>query len=95
MFQVPDTKGAEAANRFEFSVGEETFSVPLLKFAPVEAQILFDRGYNAEGLIACADTPEAAAAIRKLAADQLDALETAWVAASKVSPGESEPSTDS
>lgn len=93
-FTVPASGKDDPKNRFEFQIGDETYSVPLLGFAPIEAALLFEIGQNIEGIMACAGE-EGAAAIRDLTRDQYDALEQAWIAASKVAPGESEGSTDS
>lgn len=95
MFKVPTSDGEKPENRFEFSIAEKSYSVPKLGFAPVEASLLFEQGYRIEGLIACAGSAEASAALRLLATDQLTALEQAWIAASRVSPGESDGSAHS
>ncbi|HEY4268417.1 MAG TPA: hypothetical protein VGM94_09525 [Galbitalea sp.] len=95
MFEVPKSKRSLKANRFPFKIGTKSHDVPLLKFAPVEATLLWEQGRDTAGLLACCDKPEVEAALRTLDSDQLDALSDAWIAASRVSPGESESSDDS
>jgi hypothetical protein len=94
-FTVPESGAAAPENRFHFQIGEKKYDVPKLSFAPVEASLLFEQGEQLAGLIACCDDPSISAALRRLNRDQLAALEDAWVAASKVSPGESEGSDGS
>lgn len=94
-FNVPASEKDNPENRFEFTIGEKAYSVPKLGFAPVEASLLFEQGFSAEGLLACSDDPEIAADLRRLNQDQLNALEAAWVKASRVAPGESRSSAGS
>lgn len=94
-FSVPESDAEKPENRFEFTIGEKSYNVPKLGYAPVAASLLFEQGYLIEGLIACSDDPAIAADMRKLKRDQLDALETAWVKESRVSPGESDSSAGS
>jgi hypothetical protein len=93
-FKVPPSEKDEPENRFEFEIEGTEYSVPLLRFAPVEASLAFEEGRNIEGLLLCAGD-EAGAAMRGLDRAQLSDLEDAWVKASRVSPGESDGSAGS
>lgn len=94
-FQVPASKKSEKSNRYQFTIGDVEYDVPLLKFAPVEAAELFERGQQVAGMIACCDTDEAKVAIRSLDGDQLGALMDDWSKASGVEMGESLASSNS
>lgn len=93
-FVVPQSEKDKPENRFEFVIDGETYDVPLLRFAPVEAALLFEQGRSIEGLMECAGA-EAGIAMRNLDREQLKDLEEAWVKASRVSPGESDGSAGS
>lgn len=94
-FNVPASKKSQKSNRYEFTIGETTYDVPLLKFAPVEAAELFEKGQQVAGMIACCDTDDAKAAIRGLDGEQLGALMEDWQQASGVEAGESLASSNS
>lgn len=94
MFVVPESDASKPENRFEFELFGKIHSVPLFKYAPVEAAMLWQQDRNIDGLIACMDD-ETEAAVRQLNGDQIAALDAAWSEASKVSPGESDGSADS
>lgn len=95
MFQVPTSKKASKGNRFAFSLGDESFTIPLLTFAPVEAAEHFEAGRNVAGILACCGNEAARDAVRSLDGEQFGALLSAWQESSGVTPGESEASSDS
>lgn len=94
-FDVPASKKSIAQNRFEFTLEGETFSIPLLKFAPVEAAEQFEVGRDVAGILACCENDKARAAVRSLDGDQFSALMGAWSEASGISAGESGASEES
>lgn len=95
MFQVPESKKSINQNRFEFQLGDESYSMPLLKFAPVEVAELLEQGKEVAALLALCENDAARAALRKLDGEQFGALSDAWAAASGVSAGESQASSSS
>ncbi len=95
MFQVPESKKSIAQNRFEFEHGGKTYSLPLLKYAPVEAAEAFEEGRNVAAILLCCENDAARDAVRSLDGDQFGALMEAWQEASGVKPGESPASSDS
>lgn len=95
MFQVPESKKSIAQNRFEFEHDGKTYSLPLLKFAPVEAAEAFENGRNVAGILACCENEAAQDVVRSLDGDQFGALMDAWSEASGVEPGESPASSGS
>jgi hypothetical protein len=94
-FTVPPSEKDDPKNRFEFIVNGKTYSVVKLGFAPGEASLLFEQGDEIAGSLACFDDPDARAAYLSLDTRQRQALDAEWVAASRVSPGESQDSADS
>lgn len=92
-FIVTPSEKDKPENQFEFELDGKTYYMPLLRFAPVEAALLFEEGRNIEGLLLCAG--DADSVLRTLDKTQLAELEAAWVAASRVSPGESDGSAGS
>lgn len=88
-FDVPASKKSIAQNRFEFTLEGESYSLPLLKFAPVAAAEHFENGRNVAGILACCENEAAREAVRSLDSDQFGELLNAWSAASGVTPGES------
>lgn len=95
MFVVPESGATKPENRFEFTVGEKKYSVPKLGFVSGEAHALIERGEDYAGSCAAFDDPEARAVYEGLSRDQRKEFDQAWIAASRVSPGESEGSADS
>lgn len=94
-FDVPKSKKSIKQNRFEFTLDGESFSIPLLKFAPVEAAEHFENNRNVAGILACCENPKARDAIRSLDGDQFGPLMDAWQEASGITAGESEASEES
>ena len=94
-FDVPASKKSIKQNRFEFTLEGEKHSIPLLKFAPVEAAEQFELGRDVSGILACCENDKARDAIRGLDGDQFGALMDAWSEASGVTAGESEASEES
>jgi hypothetical protein len=94
-FDVPTSKKSIRQNRFEFTLDGKTFSIPLLKFAPVEAAEAFEQNRNVAGILLCCENDEARDAIRSLDGDQFGALIDAWKKASGIGTGESEASEES
>ena len=88
-YTVPPSRKSEDDNRFTFTIGDATHSLPHLKFAPAGAMEHFEQGRELTGLISCADDDATRDALRVLDAEQMDALMGAWSKASKVTPGES------
>lgn len=88
-FDVPTSKKSIKQNRFEFTLDGVTHSIPLLKFAPVEAAENFELNRNVAGILACCENDAARDAVRSLDGEQFDALLEAWGNASRVTPGES------
>ena len=95
MFEVPTSKKSAQENRFAFSHAGETFTIPLLKFAPVEAAEHFEAGRMVAGILACCGNDAARDAVRSLDGDQFGSLLSAWQEASGVTTGESEASSGS
>lgn len=94
-FKVPESVASKPENRFEFEHEGKTYSVPKLGFVCGEASLLFEQGREFEGSLAAFDVGDAREAYLSLSVDQRRAFDAAWVEASRVSPGESEGSTDS
>lgn len=94
-FEVPTSKKSIKQNRFSFKVGNKTYDIPLLKFAPVAAAEAFEEERNVAGLMLCCENDAARDAIRRMDGDQFGALMDAWQAASGVDVGESDGSADS
>lgn len=94
-FDVPASKKSIKQNRFEFTLDGVTYSIPLLKFAPVEAAEHFESGRNVAGILACCENDKARDVVRSLDGDQFGPLMTAWQEASGVSAGESVASEES
>lgn len=88
-FDVPASKKSIKQNRFEFTLEGETHSIPLLKFAPVEAVENFELNRNVAAILACCENEAARNAVRSLDSEQFDALMEAWYKASGISVGES------
>lgn len=88
-FTVPQSKKSIKQNRFEFTIGDETFEIPLLQFAPLEAAEAFENDRPVTGILATCDTDAAREAVRKLDGAQLEALMQEWQKASEVTQGES------
>lgn len=95
MFIVPESDAKKPENRFEFQVGDKTYSVPKLGFVSGEASLMFEQGREIEGSLAAFDDDEARTIYAGLSRDQRTAFDADWIAASKVSPGESQGSADS
>jgi hypothetical protein len=95
VFEVPASKRSIKQNQFEFSLDGKTYSIPTLKFAPVEAAEAWEQGQGVKAVMLAAGNPDAEAAIRTMAGDQFEALVNAWQEASGVEAGESRASTDS
>jgi hypothetical protein len=94
-FDVPQSRKSITQNRFEFTLDGVTHSIPLLKFAPVQAAEEFEAGRNVAGILACCENDGARDAIRSLDGDQFGALMTAWQEASGIGAGESQASEES
>jgi hypothetical protein len=94
-FDVPASKKSIKQNRFEFNLEGVTHSIPLLKFAPVEAAEHFEAGRNVAGILACCENDAARDAVRSLDGDQFGPLMDAWQKASGVTAGESPASEES
>lgn len=94
-FQVPQSKKSIRQNRFEFDIDGTTYSIPLLKYAPVEAAEAFENDKPIRALMLAANDKAAADIIRSLDGEQFQALMDAWTEASDVTPGESPASTGS
>lgn len=88
-FKVPDSKKSIAQNRFEFEVGDKSYTVPLLKYLPVKAAAAFERGDNVEGILLGCDSEEARNAVLALDGEQFEVLMDEWAKASGVNVGES------
>lgn len=96
MFEIPESDAHKPANRFEFKGRDgKTYSVPLLGFVCGEASIHFEAGRELEGSLAAFDDDLAREQYRSMDRDQRTKFDAAWVAASKVSPGESQGSAGS
>lgn len=94
-FEVPASKKSIKQNRFTFKVDGATYTIPLLKFAPVAAAEAFEGDRNVAGLMLCCENDAARNAIRAMDGDQFGALMDAWQEASGVDVGESDGSADS
>ena len=94
-FSVPESKKSIKQNRFEFTIGDTTYDIPLLKFLPVAGAEAFEAGRSVEGILSGCDSEAAKDAIRALDGDQFGALMDAWQEASGVDVGESGASSDS
>lgn len=94
-FEVPASKKSIKQNRFTFKVGDKTYEIPLLKFAPVAAAEAFEDDRNVAGLMLCCENDAAREAVRAMDGDQFGALMEAWQQASGVEMGESDGSADS
>ena len=95
-FKVPASKKSDAANRFEFEDADgKTHSIPLLKFAPVEAAALFEDDRNVAGILAACDDDAARKVVRGMDGDVFTAFMDAWSEASGIEPGESSASSES
>jgi hypothetical protein len=94
-FDVPSSKKSIAQNRFEFTLDGASYSIPLLKFAPVVAAEHFEEGRNVAGILACCENDAAKDAIRSLDGDQFEAFMEAWQEASGITAGESPASEES
>lgn len=95
MFEIPESKRAKPENRFEFELAGKDFTIPLLKFAPVEASEHFEAQRQVAGIIACCENDAAKDAIRSLDGEQFGALMAAWQEASGITVGESRALPDS
>lgn len=103
-YAVPQSKKSIKQNRFEFTIEDEAFDVPLLRFLPISVAervaVAEATGDDNEALKAQleifgpADTP-LGRAVRGLDAEQFLDLLTALSEASSIAPGESPASTDS
>lgn len=94
-FNVPQSKKSIKQNRFDFNIEGDEFSVPLLKFAPVEAAELFEKDLEVAGVMAMCENDGARDAIRSLDGDQFGAFMEEWQKASGVETGESQASSAS
>lgn len=94
-FQVPKSKRHEAASRFEFELDEQTHSIPLLKFMPVESAEAFEAGQNVQAILLACETDAARRAVRSMDGEQFEAFMDAWQEASGVTVGESAASSES
>jgi hypothetical protein len=94
-FDVPQSKRSIKQNRFEFTLDGKTYSIPLLKFAPVEAAEHFEVNHNVAGILACCETKAARDVVRAMDRSQFAALMDAWQKASGITTGESEASEES
>lgn len=94
-FEVPASKKSIDQNQFEFSLDGATYSIPLLKYAPVAAAEAFEQNQSVKAVVIAIDNPKAADAIRRLDGEQFSALLEAWQEASGVTTGESQGSTGS
>lgn len=101
MFVVPKSEAEKKANRFEFKIGAEKYSIPLIQFLSVAgAEFLTEQAAEVSEAVAMVrlvetECPEAVAAVRALGTDQARALSQAWVEASNATLGESSASDDS
>jgi len=86
VFKVPASKAE--AERFEFSIGDGTYSLPNMNHIPVEAGILFAEEKALQAVVASADDEKTRAAVKRLTVEQLSALVEAWGEASGVEAGE-------
>lgn len=94
MFEVPQSKKSIKQNQFEFTIGKQRYSVPLLKFAPIEAAELLEQGKQVAAFLTMLGSDAARDAVRQLDGEQFAALAEAWTAASGVDAGESPASSD-
>lgn len=94
-FEVPASKKSIAQNRFEFTLDDRTYSIPLLKFATVEAAEALEEDRTVRAVMLACETEEAADAVRSLDGEQFNALVSAWAEASGITVPESLASTDS
>lgn len=99
-FEIPQSKAAASENQFSFRLpgDDRTYTVPLIRYLPVGlVERLSDKGSTTD-LSAVLDAfgeGDAAAAVRKLDAEQFDALMRAWAEASGVELGEPSASSSS
>lgn len=96
MFEIPESDAHKPENRFEFKGRDgKTYSVPLLGFVGGEASLHFEAGREIEGSLASFDDDAAREQYLAMKRDQRTKFDAAWIAASKVSPGESRGSAGS
>ena len=101
MFVVPATKATDPENRFEFELDGVQHSCPLVEFIDTEVTQAFASARTMADqqvayIRALADhDKDVEAKLRRLNADQLEALVDAYDEASGISAPESEASTDS
>lgn len=102
-YEVPASKKSLKQNRFEFTIEDEKFDVPLMKFMTGDQVKKMAEAAEAGGMLSIdaqydmfgpADS-KVGRAVRTLDFDQLEALTQAWIEASGVAPGESPASTGS
>lgn len=103
VFKVPAPAGHLKKNRFHFELGGEILSLPKMEFVPPDADdFLKDMSPDLTrkdfvlGFIEACD-PEVGKKVHeaRLHRDQVYALQDAWIAASKLNPGESSASESS
>jgi hypothetical protein len=90
MFQVPTS----TSERFEFQIGDDTYTVPLVKHLSVDLSTEIAEVGGTAGLL-LAFTDGAREAVGRLDSEQFEALTTAWFEASGITLGESEASESS
>lgn len=91
-FQIPQFDVSDPAFTFTFSTPSgESFTVPKLQYIPLDdvQNTKAQRGEFEFLRMMRAVNPEAAAAVKGMMPAQLTALEKAWIAESRTTPGES------
>lgn len=93
VFTVPESKRSIAQNRFHFELPNgDAVSIPKAKYlttGQIESLSSLGRSASIVDLLSVFDEPEAAAAVRTLDMEQLEALMSAWQSDSDVELGES------
>lgn len=95
VYEVPESKRSIRQNRFEFKFKGKKYSMPKLKYLPMEAAELMESGQELKGIMVALDNDKARDAVRQMDAEQFADLMAALEKASGVSAGESSGSTDS
>ena len=95
MYEVPKSRSSLKKNRFEFRIGDDTYSVPLLKFLKPSIAFALDGASSTAAVQALFDEylPEAFGKFED--GEQLEAFMSAWQEASGIEAGESSASSDS
>jgi hypothetical protein len=97
VFQVPPSKASIGQNRFEFQLpgDDQVFSLPLLKYVKPKVALSIETESRARAMVVLFQEYMPEVLDRLEDAEQLTALFNGWVAASGVTLGESEGSSDS